>query len=418
MIRVAFRDDMKTNLHLLATRIGPLLAATIALLPLAAGGEGSGRPVISPSLARLEPGAAQQFRVTMSGEPARAPRWMVNGIPGGNATIGRISASGLYTAPAAIPSPREIHIGARIEKPASLHAWATVVMGSGNPTYKLVSRFGERGSGPGRFIDPHAIAIGRDGNLIIVDSIPAHVYRYTKEGKYLGELGSGPGSGPGQFDGPRDVQVDHEGNIFIADGNNGRIQVFSPSGKLLRMFGRKGKAPGEMLRVHAIWFGKAGRLYAADVDNSRIMVYNHEGKFLFEWGKDGRAPGEFHAPHGLGGDENGDLFVSNYYGPCQKFTGDGHFLIEFAPASETGGATHWHAMTSDRWGNAYLMSRDKLNRNSIMKFNNNGTFVTSWPPLRDMKEWGVKAATVGRDGTIYVCVESKQQVGIEIYREE
>jgi DNA-binding beta-propeller fold protein YncE len=299
-----------------------------------------------------------------------------------------------------------------------LQAWATILMSDGNPVYKLVSSWGEKGKGPGKFIDPHSICFGRDGNLIIVDSIPGYVYRYTKEGKYLGEVGSGPGHGAGQFDGPRDAQVDADGNIFVADGNNGRIQVFDPSGKFLRAFGEKGKAPGQMLRVHAIWFGTEGRLYAADVDNSRIMVFSHAGKFLFEWGHDGRGPGEFHAPHGLGGDTNGDLFVSNYWGPCQKFTGDGRFLLEFAPASQTGGPTHWHSMTSDRWGDAYLMSRDKDNRNSIVKYNNNGSLVTSWPPLRSVSEWGVKAAAVDCDGTIYVAVESKARVGIEIYREE
>ncbi|MGH9664971.1 MAG: NHL repeat-containing protein, partial [Bryobacteraceae bacterium] len=219
------------------------------------------------------------------------------------------------------------------------------------------------------------------------------------------------------FNNPRDVKIDAAGNIFISDGNNQRIQVFSPSGKFLRAFGHKGSAPGEFLRVHAIWFGTGGRLYAADVDNSRIMVFSHSGKLLFEWGKDGRQPGEFHAPHGLGGDANGDLFVSNYWGPCQKFSGDGQFLFEFAPASDTG-FNHWHSMTSDRWGDAYLMSRDKQNRNAIVKYNNNGTLVASWPPLRSVMEWGVKAAAVDADGTIYVAVESKAHVGIEVYREE
>src|SRR5579885_162032 len=400
---------------------GTLAVLVPLLLPLpvlAGGGQGPERPLISPSLAHVAPGASQPFRVEMAGQPGRVEEWSVNGVPGGNTALGRISPAGVYTAPAAAPVPREIHIGAVVPRPARLHAWATVVIGEAPPAYKLVSRFGEKGSGPGRFIDPHAVAIGHDGNLIIVDSTPAHVYRYTRQGRYLGEVGLGPGSGPGQFNGPRDVQVDPSGNIFIADANNGRIEVFSPSGKFLFQFGRKGTAPGEMLRVHAIWFGSGNRLYAADVDNSRIMVFSDAGKFLFQWGKDGRGPGEFHAPHGLGGDVNGDLFVSNYHGPCQKFTGDGRFLFDFAPVSRTGGPTHWHAMTSDRWEDAYLMARDKDNRNSIMKYNNNGTFVTSWPPLRSVNEWGVKAATVDEDGTVYACIESRDDVGIEVYHEE
>jgi sugar lactone lactonase YvrE len=172
-----------------------------------------------------------------------------------------------------------------------------------------------------------------------------------------------------------------------------------------------------MLRVHAIQFGKGGRLYAADVDNSRIMVFNGKGKLLFQWGKDGRGPGEFHAPHGLAGDANGDIFVSNYWGSCQKFTADGKYLFEFAVPGQDA-FTHAHAMAGDRWGNAYIMARDKDNRAAIVKYNNNGTLVTTWPPLRPAKEWGVKAALIDDDGTLYAGVESKNSVGIEVYREE
>lgn len=395
-------------------------AVALTALPwlLAAEGPAADRPKISPSLVRLKPGGSQRFSVTIAGHPVSAAEWFVNGARGGSAADGRISAAGVYTAPARAPSPREIHIGAWVPKPVRRQGWATVVIGAGDPTYRLVSRFGEKGVGPGKFTDPHAIRIDRQGNLIIIDSTPSHVYRYTKEGKYLAEIGGGPGSGPGQFDGPRDVEVNTAGDIFISDGNNGRIEVFSAAGEFRRLFGTKGKAPGEMLRVHAIWFSPDGRLYAADVDNSRIMVFSNAGQFLFEWGRDGRGPGEFHAPHGLGGDANGDLFVSNYWGPCQKFSGDGQFLFDFAPVSKTDGPTHWHAMTSDRWGNAYLMARDKHNRSSIMKYNNNGTLVTSWPPPRGADEWGVKDATVDEDGTVYACVESKERVGIEVYREE
>jgi len=36
-------------------------------------------------------------------------------------------------------------------------------------------------------------------------------------------------------------------------------------------------------------------------------------------------------------------------------------------------------MNSDRWGDAYIMARDKTNRAAIVKYNNNGTLVTTWP---------------------------------------
>jgi sugar lactone lactonase YvrE len=394
-----------------------ILAAALLTPCLSMAAQPAGRPAITPSLVHLDPGGSRQFRIEIDGHPAAGISWTVNDVTGGNSALGKISPAGVYTAPGTIPKPREVHIHATVSKPRKFHVWATVIVGPDAPTYRLVSHWGERGSGPGKFTDPHSLCFDRDHNLIITDALAGHVYRYTKEGKLLGEIGSGPGSDSGQFKGPRDVKLDPAGNIVVSDGDNHRIQIFSPSGQFLRMFGHKGKEPGAMLRVHAIYFGTAGRLYAADVDNSRIMVFNGTGKLLFEWGKDGRGPGEFHAPHGLAGDANGDIFVSNYWGSCQKFTAEGKYLFEFAVPGEDI-FTHAHAMAGDRWGNAYMMARDKDNRAAIVKYNNNGTLVTTWPALRPSKEWGVKAALVDDDGTIYAGVESKSTVGIEVYREE
>ena len=58
---------------------------------------------VSPATASVQTGATQQFTATVTGSSA-APAWSVNNIVGGNATVGTISASGLYTAPAAVPS--------------------------------------------------------------------------------------------------------------------------------------------------------------------------------------------------------------------------------------------------------------------------------------------------------------------------
>src|SRR6185312_12089939 len=91
-----------------------------SLLPIAlwaASDASAERPVITPSLVEAAPGAAKRFQVTIAGHPAASVAWSVNDVPGGNATLGRITASGLYTAPGAAPSPHEIHIVAEIRQP-------------------------------------------------------------------------------------------------------------------------------------------------------------------------------------------------------------------------------------------------------------------------------------------------------------
>ena len=59
---------------------------------------------ISPASASVPVKHSQQFRATVSGTSNTAVNWLVNGTLGGNSTVGTISSSGLYTAPAVIPS--------------------------------------------------------------------------------------------------------------------------------------------------------------------------------------------------------------------------------------------------------------------------------------------------------------------------
>ncbi len=63
----------------------------------------SGQMSIQPASVNLSAAGSQQF--TVAGAPAGvAVSWAVNGVVGGNATMGTISTSGLYQAPAAVSS--------------------------------------------------------------------------------------------------------------------------------------------------------------------------------------------------------------------------------------------------------------------------------------------------------------------------
>src|SRR5262249_54103709 len=58
---------------------------------------------ISPNSASLQVGQSMQFTANVSG-PNKSVTWLVNGAAGGNPTVGTISSTGVYTAPAAVPS--------------------------------------------------------------------------------------------------------------------------------------------------------------------------------------------------------------------------------------------------------------------------------------------------------------------------
>ena len=78
---------------------------------------GSGVPAISvtstPSgVTDIYTSSTQQFSATVVNQSNTAVNWLVNNIAGGNATLGTVSGSGLYTAPASIASPTLITITA------------------------------------------------------------------------------------------------------------------------------------------------------------------------------------------------------------------------------------------------------------------------------------------------------------------
>ena len=65
---------------------------------------------ISPTTAAIGLSGTVQFTATVTFSTNTAVTWQVNGVNGGNATVGTISTAGLYTAPASLPNPNSVTI--------------------------------------------------------------------------------------------------------------------------------------------------------------------------------------------------------------------------------------------------------------------------------------------------------------------
>ena len=91
-----------------------------------------GAPVsvtISPTSTSVQAGlGSQQFTATVANAGNKAVTWKVNGIPGGNATVGTVSAAGLYTAPTAAPSPPTVTVTAVSDADPSRSASASATV--------------------------------------------------------------------------------------------------------------------------------------------------------------------------------------------------------------------------------------------------------------------------------------------------
>jgi hypothetical protein len=58
--------------------------------------------VVSPATADVAAGATQQFTATVAGYSNTSVTWFVDGVSGGNSSVGTVNSSGLYTAPSQV----------------------------------------------------------------------------------------------------------------------------------------------------------------------------------------------------------------------------------------------------------------------------------------------------------------------------
>ncbi len=68
--------------------------------------------IVSPAALAIPAGATQTFTAEANGTAIASPTWSVNGTAGGNATVGTITAGGVYTAPLTPPAGASVTITA------------------------------------------------------------------------------------------------------------------------------------------------------------------------------------------------------------------------------------------------------------------------------------------------------------------
>jgi DNA-binding beta-propeller fold protein YncE len=176
-------------------------------------------------------------------------------------------------------------------------------------------------------VDPVGLAIDKENRLLyVVDTQQDQVLVYDADSlKPLRKIGTGGKkhtlSTPGDFALPTDVAVDKDGNVYVTDTLNWRVEIFDADGNFISQFGKHCDAIGCFERPKGIALDSDGHIWVVDNGLSLVQAYDRDGQLLGYVGGPGRLLGQFNDPVGIFIDQNNRMFVSEQYpwGRVQQF---------------------------------------------------------------------------------------------------
>ena len=166
--------------------------------------------------------------------------------------------------------------------------------------------WGEKGAEAGRFREPSAVAVGREGRIYVADRWNHRVQYFDPAGEFIGQWG-GAGRGPARIFAPDAIATGRDGGVWVADAGRARIIRFTPEGRFLSAWGRRGTAPGEFMKPSGLAVSRAGLVFGADAENGRVQVFHKDGRPVGS----GLSGDRFRSPRGVAVDSRGNVYIAD-----------------------------------------------------------------------------------------------------------
>jgi sugar lactone lactonase YvrE len=130
-----------------------------------------------------------------------------------------------------------------------------------------LGKAGVAATGTDTFNQPTSVVVADSGDIFVADghrsgAAPTNnrIVKFSRDGAFIKTWGQ-KGSAPGEFDEPHTIAMDSRGRVFVGDRYNNRIQIFDQDGKFLDEWKQFGRPSG-------IYVGPDDTIYVTDSESN------------------------------------------------------------------------------------------------------------------------------------------------------
>jgi len=178
------------------------------------------------------------------------------------------------------------------------------------------------------FVEPLALGVTSQEELLVLDSLPGWIYRFTPAGTSLGRI-AGPGAA---FFHPRGMTVLPGDIIAVADTGGARLVFLNIAGIPVGQIGRYGTAPGEFHEPTDVARDEQDTYYVLEAYNQRMQRVDRWGGSLAMWPIPPSIA--YDGPHLAWAPDGSLLVTAPEEGAILRYTPDGRLLGRWKQAGE------------------------------------------------------------------------------------
>jgi len=139
-------------------------------------------------------------------------------------------------------------------------------IGTGGKNHELTT--------PGNFSLPTFVALDKDGNVYVTDTMNFRVEMFDADGNFISSFGKHCDS-YGCFAHPKGIAVDSDGHIWVADPMLDLLQAFNQEGQLLGVVGGHGNLLGQFSLLSAVYIDKNNRIFTSEQYPGRVQMFRY-----------------------------------------------------------------------------------------------------------------------------------------------